>query len=93
MSKRKPERIPRVERFHGVDWFRPVPLCPGSKVLVHGCTKDAPGSLRGWWERESRRYHNTRRSELPGQVSTFWPSLDRCPWPFFVGYARKQIVG
>jgi hypothetical protein len=58
MSKRR-DRTP--ERYIGTpDWLeRPVPLVPGGKVLVHGCTKDAPRALLGWWERESRRYHNT----------------------------------
>jgi hypothetical protein len=59
--RRKPARIPRAERWHGVDWFQPVPLAPRSKVLVHGVTRDAPRGLLAYWRRESERLH--RESE------------------------------
>jgi hypothetical protein len=58
--KRQRARIPDITHYFGVNWLdKPVPLMPGSKTLVHGCTADAPFALLAWWQRESKRYHNT----------------------------------
>jgi hypothetical protein len=60
MSKR---RVRTPERYIGPpDWLeKPVPLVPGGKVLVHGCTKDAPRGLLAYWRRESERLNRPDR--------------------------------
>jgi hypothetical protein len=56
MSKRKPARIPRVERYHGVDWLEHrVPLVAGGRCHIVGVSRDAPRGLLAFWRRESER--------------------------------------
>jgi hypothetical protein len=60
-KRRKPERIPRTERYHGVDYFEPVPLAPGGRCRIVGVSRDAPRGLLAYWRRESERLHQPDR--------------------------------